>query len=342
MNNKTQKNWLYASNGRAALYHILKSIDINKILIPIYICHTILEPIKRLKIKPIFYDINLDDLNANFESIKFLIDKYNIKTILIASMYGNIANLNEIEIFCKNRDIFMIDDAAQSFGTKLDNRYVGTFGSAGFFSFSPGKPTAAHMGAFFWSSSSINIKRDKAFFTHYFRWLDFYINRYNIYTKYNYFLKKFINILSRFLLKFFDVYNNDISNFEKRILGGVLFDNINGKFQFRNSYYKQFVKKFVDYKFFDVIENKRGICNNHKLIMIFYDISLCHRFIEYMKMKNIYVSNGYELLSNYDVDHCKNALLINKKVVELPIENDNKKMKYIFNRIEDFANSNKI
>ena len=51
LNNKTQKNWLYASNGRAALYHILKSIDIDKILIPIYICHTILEPIKRLKIK---------------------------------------------------------------------------------------------------------------------------------------------------------------------------------------------------------------------------------------------------------------------------------------------------
>jgi len=97
-------------------------------------------------------------------------------------MYGNPANLIEIEKFCKKKRIKLIDNAAQSFGAKLDGRFVGPFGAAGFISFSPGKPAAGHMGSFFWSSNEkYNFIRTSNVLFHYISYLDFYFNRLNIY-----------------------------------------------------------------------------------------------------------------------------------------------------------------
>ncbi len=52
LNSITNKEWNYAVSGRASMYHILKSLDIDKILIPVYICQTVLEPLDRLNIEP--------------------------------------------------------------------------------------------------------------------------------------------------------------------------------------------------------------------------------------------------------------------------------------------------
>lgn len=257
LNKLTNKNWIYTANGRSSIYHILKSLNIDKILIPTYICSSVLEPLNRLSIKPIFYDLDLEDLNPSLESIKLLSKKYKIKAVLVASMYGNPANLVEIEKYCIENNIFMIDDAAQSFGAKLGNRFVGTFGNAGFFSFSPGKPTAGHMGSFFWSNIQIDIKRRKHLITHYIKWLDFYVNRYKIYIFKNKIFKKFTNLYSRFLFKFVDVYNDDICKFEYKILGGILYNNLNNKLNFRNYFVEQFYKLFKDSRNFRVLKNIR-------------------------------------------------------------------------------------
>ncbi len=339
LNNITKKNWMYTSNGRASIYHILKSIAVDKVLIHVYICHTVLIPLKKLNIAPIFYDIDLEDLNPSVESIKILSKKYDIKAILVASMYGNPANLVKIEKYCKENSIHMIDDAAQSFGAKLEGRYLGTFGDAGFFSFSPGKPTAGHMGSFFWSEKNIKITRTNHFFAHYLRWLDFYINRYKIYTSYNVIYKKIVNLVSRVLLKFINIDSDNICEFEKKILGGVLSDNLNEKFCFRDVFIKQFVNKFEKSKNFRVLKNIRGIANNHKFVIVFFDSNKAQFFIKFMRDNSIYSSNGYRLLSE-DLEDLPNARVINKCVVEIPIENDEEKMNYIFNKVEEFENNN--
>ena len=143
-------NFIYSSAGRYSLYHILKSLKIKgKILIPAYICSSVLVPIKLLGLTPIFCDMDIEDLNPSITSMKYMVEKYSPSAVLIASMYGNPANLTEAELFLKEKNIPLIDDGAQSFGAKLDNRYISTFGDGGFFSFSPGKTTAGHLGSFF-------------------------------------------------------------------------------------------------------------------------------------------------------------------------------------------------
>ena len=335
LNNLTNKNWQYSANGRASIYHILKSINTDKILIPIYICETVLIPLKKLNITPIFYDVELEDLNASLDSIKSLSKNNNVKAVLVASMYGNPANLVEIEKYCKDHNIYMIDDAAQSFGSKLDNRYIGTFGNAGFFSFSPGKPTAGHMGSFFWSESLIDIKRTNHFLTHYIRWLDFYVNRYKTYNSYNKILKKIINITSRILLKYMNIYNDNICKFEEEIVGGILSDNFNGKFGFREKYQEYFFNEFNSSQSFRILKSIRGTANNHKLVVLFYEDGIAQKFLKYMFENSIYALNGYRLLFS-NVENFPHAKSIEGKVVELPIEDDEEKMNYLFQKVREF------
>jgi dTDP-4-amino-4,6-dideoxygalactose transaminase len=335
LNNLTNKNWQYSANGRSSIYHILKGLNIKKILIPVYICETVLEPLKKLKIEPIFYDIDIKDLNPSLESIEFLSKKFNIKALLVASMYGNPANLVEIEKFCKANNIFLIDDGAQSFGAKLDNRYIGTFGNAGFFSFSTGKPTAGHMGSFFWSEKDIQIKRTKHCLVHYFRWLDFYYNRYKIYDNTSKIVKKVVNLFSRLQLKLIDIIDDDICEFEKEILGGILTNS----FAFREKYYNEFLSLFKKNDYFRVVENKRGTPNRHKFILIFQNRGIAKFFLEYMDRCSIYASNGYKLLSN-NLKELPNAKEIDGKVVELPIEENQERMEYLFKKVKEFEYKN--
>ncbi len=333
LNQVTNKNWQYTSSGRASLYHILKSIDTDKILIPVYICETVLEPLKKLNITPIFYDLDIDDLNPSFESIKYLSQKYDVKAVLVASMYGNAANLLEIESYCKDNNIFMIDDAAQSFGAKLNDRYVGTFGDAGFFSFSPGKPTAGHMGSFFWSKNMIEIKRTNHCTSHYIKWLVFYFNRYKIDNQFClFFLGKPLSYLFRIVNKFIDMTYDDICTFEANILGGILYSNINGIFDFRNKFFDDFHELFYKKHKFRVITAIRGTQANHKIVVVFNNKFNAEKFIKYMFDNKIFVMKGYSLLSD-DLDNLPNASAINGCVIEIPIEDDIDKMNYIFGKV---------
>ena len=65
LNRRTGKTWQYAASGRAALFHILRGFDVReRLLVPGYICDTVLEPLRRLGIAPVFYDVDARDLNG--------------------------------------------------------------------------------------------------------------------------------------------------------------------------------------------------------------------------------------------------------------------------------------
>ncbi len=337
LNKITDRKWIYASNGRSSIYHILKDLNFSKILVPVYICDTVLEPLKKLNIEPIFYDLDQEDLNPSLESIKILTKKYNVKVVLVASMYGNPADLLEIEKYCKENSIFMLDDSAQSFGAKLNGRYVGTFGDAGFFSFSPGKPTAGHLGSFFWSSKSIIMKRKQQCLLHYIRWLNFYFNRYNIYGN-NHLRKKISSLVNRVANKLFSFWNDDLCAFEKDILGGILEANLTDEYAFREKYLIDFYIKFRYSENFKVLRSIQGKANIHKIVLIFKEKSMAKNFIDFLGNNSIYASNGYRLLEHNE--DTPNAKYIEYRVVELPIEKNEKKMNYLFTKVKEFENKN--
>lgn len=97
--------------------------------------------------KPVFCDVNEDDLTLDIEKAEELI---NNKTVAIITLdYGsNQCDLDKFIDLGKNYKLRIIHDAAHSFGWKNKGRMTGSFGDICFFSFDPVKCfTAIDAGA---------------------------------------------------------------------------------------------------------------------------------------------------------------------------------------------------
>lgn len=327
----------YASRGRWALYHTLLSLDLksnDSVLLPAYICKTVLEPLHLLNLKPIFYDISLDDLNPDIGSIETILLKHDVKAVLVPSMYGYPANMIDIEKICKHYSVAMIDDAAQSFGATLEGKNVGMFGDAGFFSFSPGKPTSAHMGAFFWSfNKSYHVKRTFHPYIHRWMYYDFYFNRLNIYKYRKYKVFKLL-IFSRIMFRIFDIKNDEIELFEKDIIGGV-FNQLQENISRRRQIINDIKKLFPENKYYRLITGIRGEPSPHKIIIVSNLKEKASKLIDFLLFNKIYAQKGYSLLTK-DLEGLNNSKVIDQCVVEIPMEINSHKMNYLKDKLFGF------
>ena len=93
--------------------------------------------------KPVFVDIDESSFNINPSLIEDKITK-KTKAILPVHLYGNPADMKRICRIAKENKLFVIEDAAQAHGAKIDDKFCGTFGDLACFSFFPGK----NLGAF--------------------------------------------------------------------------------------------------------------------------------------------------------------------------------------------------
>jgi hypothetical protein len=334
----TGKNYRYASMGRHALFHLLKSQIIQgPLLLPAYLCKTVLDSVRRLDFEVVFYDIDPVDLNASIESIDFLASKYNCDALVVASMYGNPADMINIERYCADSNIVLIDDAAQSYGATLYERAIGTFGDGGFFSFSPGKPTSGHMGAFYWLDRElVSPAKTKHELYHRLTYYDFFFNRLHRDKYYGKIFTTLIKFLQRGFSKIIDVTNDDICDFEKVILGGILRSQLNGCFNFQKIWANEFFNRFKDNDVFRVVKATRGVPHPHKLVVVFNKAAMAQSFMVYLAAKGFFSLNGYSPLSN-DYRYLPNLEKLRGCVVEMPIVDSEMKMAYLFDTIAQFV-----
>ena len=96
-------------------------------------CATAL-PFTRYNCKIKWSDINPENFCIDPKSIKKLITK-KTRVIVVVHLYGAPCDIIEIQKICKKNKIILVEDCAQSLGSKIDNRHVGTFGDLSIFSF---------------------------------------------------------------------------------------------------------------------------------------------------------------------------------------------------------------
>jgi len=113
-------------------------------VLPAYTAGSLVVAIKKAGLKPILCDINKHDFNMNMNELEKIVSKDTL-CILNIHMFG-IPDDNIVRLKDKFPDIFIVEDCAQSLGSKIDGVPVGKFGDISFFSFNRGKNITSYGG----------------------------------------------------------------------------------------------------------------------------------------------------------------------------------------------------
>ena len=141
------KHCAVLSSGTAAIHLALQILNVGKndtVLCPTFTFAATINPIIYQQATPIFIDSEMDTLNM----CPFLLEKAiqteikkgkKPKVILLVHIYGMPAKLDEIIAISKKYDIPIIEDAADTLGSIYNDKFVGTFGEIGIYSFNGNK-----------------------------------------------------------------------------------------------------------------------------------------------------------------------------------------------------------
>tara|TARA_B100000989_G_scaffold298989_1_gene291710 strand:- start:5119 stop:6213 length:1095 start_codon:yes stop_codon:yes gene_type:complete len=310
-----RKYCLGTASGTDAIYLAVKALNISKgdevITSPMtWVSST--NSILLNNAKPVFVDIK-NDLNIDEDKIEKLINK-KTKAILYVNYTGKIANVSKILKIAKKYNLFVIEDAAQSFGAFKDNRPSGSFGDISCFSFNPMKtlPSLGEAGAVVTDNKKIynKIKILRYAGT---------LNKENCY--YPSLNFKIDTIQASFILEF-------LKNLKKII---------KRRKEVAYEYNKKLLTNFVK-----PIEEKNSSDTYYT-----YTIQVKNRnkLLKYLNSKGIEARVKHPLLvsdqmayKSFNNNQLKNAKKIIKKIISLPINDKitNQEVKYVIKTVNNF------
>lgn len=148
------------NSGTDALYLSLKALGLGKndeIILPSFTYVATLEAVLRVGSTPVFADIDENSFCISSKTISDVItDK--TKCIIPVHLYGYNADIENIFKFSSMNNIFVVEDCAQSFGSKnLTGQYLGSIGNTGAFSNYPTKTLGGIGDGGFISTNSKDI-----------------------------------------------------------------------------------------------------------------------------------------------------------------------------------------
>ncbi|HNT42942.1 MAG TPA: DegT/DnrJ/EryC1/StrS family aminotransferase [Syntrophorhabdaceae bacterium] len=149
----------FTSSGKAALYVILRALrslepDRTEVLIPAYTCFSVPSAIVRAGLEVALCDIDASSLDLNGT---LLGKSVNEKTLCVVPdhLFGIPSAMGSIVDLCRDRGVFVLEDAAQAMGGRCDGRFLGTIGDVGLFSLGRGKPVACGSGGIIITASDV-------------------------------------------------------------------------------------------------------------------------------------------------------------------------------------------
>ena len=166
--NTKRKYALSTSNGTTAIHLAYLSLGLKKndeIVIPAfgYMACANIAMLMNLKVK--FCDVDINSYCSTLKGIKKVISK-NTKAVVIINTYGNMSENSQISNYLKRKKIFLIEDAAESLGSKFDNIPSGKFGDVSTFSFHATKNVTTGEGGMILTDNPKIEKRIRLFRSH--------------------------------------------------------------------------------------------------------------------------------------------------------------------------------
>lgn len=156
------KHAIGCSSGTDALLLALMALDIkagDEVITTPFTFIATAEVIAFLGAKPVFVDIDEKTYNIDTSKIENLITA-NTKAIIPVSLYGQCADMNEINAIADRHNLTVIEDACQSFGAEYKGKKSCALSSIGCTSFFPSKPLGAYGdgGAIFTDNDELAAK----------------------------------------------------------------------------------------------------------------------------------------------------------------------------------------
>ncbi len=133
------------NSGTDALYLALAALGIgegDEVILPSYTFIATALCISYAGAKPVFVDIEENTYNLDPKKLKKAITK-RTKAVIVVHLYGQPAEMDEINKIAKENDLFVVEDAAQSHGAVYKGKRVGSLGDVSCFSFYPTKGLGA-------------------------------------------------------------------------------------------------------------------------------------------------------------------------------------------------------
>lgn len=101
--------------------------DGSEVILPPICWSTTVFPIVQHNLVPHFVDVNMEDFNINVDSIEEAINE-NTKIIMVVHTLGFPADMKKIMKISRKNNLLVVEDTCESYGAKIGNKYVGTFG----------------------------------------------------------------------------------------------------------------------------------------------------------------------------------------------------------------------
>lgn len=146
------KHVISCANGTDALLMVLMAKGVKQgdaVLCPSFTFAATAEVVAQVNATPIFVDVNEDTFNLDMNSLEAGLKTakklgLNPVGVIPVDLFGLPADYEPIEAFCKREGLWLMCDAAQSFGASYKGRKVGTIGDATTTSFFPAKPLGCY------------------------------------------------------------------------------------------------------------------------------------------------------------------------------------------------------
>tara|TARA_B100000282_G_C31726067_1_gene488521 strand:- start:255 stop:1364 length:1110 start_codon:yes stop_codon:yes gene_type:complete len=319
-----QKYTVSCANGTDAIELILRALEIgigDEVIVPTNSFIATAVAVVRTGAKPVFVDNNNDYL-IDVSSVEKMINK-KTKAIIGVNLYGQMCDVVSLKKIAKSRNIYFIEDAAQSHGASHGKLSVGDNSIAAAYSFYPGKNLGGwgDGGAITTNSKTL---RDK--------------------------LQKIRNVGSS------KKYVHDITGFNSRlnpVNGIVLYEKLKYIDEYNNE------RKEIARKYLDAFSEEKNIllpnvCEKNSHVW--------HLFVIQVRNRDLFVKKaldkGVQLIIHYPIpihkqkafknhrqfnENLENANKFSKRIVSLPIfpKMKNKEVDYVIDTIRSITSSSK-
>ncbi len=134
------------TSGTVALYLSLLALGIgpdDSVIVPNYTMIASPNSVRWTGAEVILSEIHPETMCLDLDKIKL---KSNTKALMYVPINGRSGNMDQVVEYCKSNNLKLLEDSCQAMGSTWDNRFLGTWGEIGVFSFTPHKIVTTGQG----------------------------------------------------------------------------------------------------------------------------------------------------------------------------------------------------